>query len=140
MRKNDLQGASRLPGEVLYLGDIHAYEKRFLAVHTELKSWRDVAEPYDIHPSMARLIAKGHDPGTKIRAKLHLPAKQAVEVCTKCGVAHITKRCTNSNGKSRPPRIAIRLDNPDSAAASIKGHMDRDRINELVELLKGRKL
>ena len=36
----------------------------------------------------------------------------------------------------RPPRIAIRLDNPESAARSIKGHMDRRVMAEMIALLK----
>ena len=39
----------------------------------------------------------------------------------------------------RPPRISIRLDNPESAARSIKGHMEPDMIAKLVELLKEKK-
>jgi hypothetical protein len=36
----------------------------------------------------------------------------------------------------RPPRIAIRLDNPESAALSIQNNMRPDVIAELIELLK----
>ena len=39
----------------------------------------------------------------------------------------------------RPPRIAIRLDNPESAARSIKGHMEAGVVEDLVDLLKERK-
>ena len=37
----------------------------------------------------------------------------------------------------RPPRISIRLDNPESAARSIQKHMEPENIRELVELLNG---
>ena len=36
----------------------------------------------------------------------------------------------------RPPRIAIRLDNPESAARSIQKHMEPDLIAELIKLLE----
>ncbi len=36
----------------------------------------------------------------------------------------------------RPPRISIRLDNPESAARSIEKHMDPGIINQLLELLQ----
>lgn len=36
----------------------------------------------------------------------------------------------------RPPRIAIRLDNPESAARSIQNNMDPGVIGELIELLQ----
>lgn len=121
----------------MYLDSLDAYKNAFLAEHEKVKSWRVVVDnkPYKIYPNMARLIAKGYDPGNKIRRILHLPDKQAVEVCH-CGVAHTTKRCTSSNHRPRPPRIAIRLDNPESAARSIQKHMDPELMAELVELLK----
>ena len=39
--------------------------------------------------------------------------------------------------KPRPPRIAIRLDDPGSAARSIEKHMEPEVIGELIELLNG---
>jgi hypothetical protein len=39
----------------------------------------------------------------------------------------------------RPPRISIRLDNPESAARSIRGHMEQGVIAELMELLERKK-
>lgn len=38
--------------------------------------------------------------------------------------------------RPRPPRISIRLDNPESAARSIEGHMEPEIMNELIELLQ----
>ena len=37
----------------------------------------------------------------------------------------------------RPPRISIRLDNPESAARSIQNNMDSETIAELIEKLRG---
>ena len=59
-----------------------------------------------------------------------------VPVCDRCGKIHTTKRCTSSKHKKRN-RLSINLDNPGSAAKSIKRYMDGDLIKELVKLLKG---
>ena len=138
MRKKHLHAPSRAATPGAYLSSVGAYKNAFLAEHKKVKSWRVVAKPYGLKPNMARMIAYGYDPGNKIRAKLHLPAKQVVLACAKCGVAHVTKRCTNGNGKPRPPRIAIRLDNPDSAARSIMRNMGAGERDELIEILMER--
>ena len=65
-----------------------------------------------------------------------LPKLVTRSACHTCGEDHTTKRCTNNNHKPRPPRIAIRLDNPGSAAASIINNMDQVAIRELRELLE----
>jgi len=140
MRKNHLHAPKGNSGVILYHNSIDAYKNEFLAYHGKVASWRKVAEPYSIHPNMARLIANGYDPGNRIREKLRLPDKAKVEVCRSCGVAHTTKRCTSTNHSPRPPRISIRLDNPESAARSIEKHMEPDLIVELIELLKEKKL
>ena len=136
MRKNHLHAPNGDLESVVYPYSLNAYKNMFLAKHKILKSWRKVADPYKIHPSMARMIANGHDPGNRIRDKLRLPDKEKVEVCRSCGVAHTTKHCTSSNHRPRPPRIAIRLDNPESAARSIENHMEQGEIDQLIELLK----
>ena len=135
MRKNYLHAPNGNAGPIQYLDSIDAYQNAFLATHEEKRSWRKVGDPYKIHPSMARMIANGHDPGNRIREKLRLPDKEKVEVCRSCGVAHTTKRCTSTNHRPRPPRISIRLDNPESAARSIRGSMVGELIRELVKLL-----
>ena len=56
-------------------------------------------------------------------------------VCPKCGQVHISHRCTNGAKKARPPRLAIRLDSPESAALSIIKHMEPEHIAELIDLL-----
>ncbi len=101
MRKNYLHAPGRAASAPVYLSNVQAYRKSLLAAHMKLKSWRKVAAPYDLKPSMARMIAYGYDPGNKIRAKLHLQAKQVVLACSKCGEAHVTKRCTKVARRSR---------------------------------------
>ena len=135
MRKKNLHAPNGNVGAILYLDSLDAYKNAFLAEHDNVSSWRRVARPYDLHPNMARLIANGYDPGNKIREKLRLPDKEAVEMCPECGkVLTLYHRCGSNN--HRVPRIAIRLDNPGSAAASIKGYMDQAVIRELRELLE----
>ncbi len=132
-RKKNLQADSRDLSTLIYPTHVDGYKTLFSALYVDLKSWRRVAKPYKIYPNMARLIARGYDPGNKIRHELRLPEKQAVEVCEECGEIHFKK---HPKKVTRPPRIAIRLDNPESAAASIKGHMDQAAIRELRELIK----
>jgi hypothetical protein len=124
MRKKNLHPHQGNGTGILYLGSIEAYQKAFMVEHEKVKSWRIVAEPYGIYPNMARLIANGYDPGNRIRDKLRLPDKQAVEVCLNCGKVHTTKRCTSGNHRPRPPRIAIRLDDVESAWKTILNNMD----------------
>ncbi len=101
MRKSYLHAPGRAASAPVYLSSVQAYRKSLLAAHKNLNYWRKVAAPYDLKPSMARMIAYGYDPGKKIRAKLHLQAKQVVLACSKCGEAHVTKRCTKVARRSR---------------------------------------
>ncbi|HMN11816.1 MAG TPA: hypothetical protein PKD55_05770 [Bellilinea sp.] len=55
-----------------------SYEMR--EQHKISRSWRKVAEPYGIFPDTARLIAKGYEPGKKIRERLGLPPAASVVV------------------------------------------------------------
>ncbi len=60
---------------------------------------------------------------------------------TLCSIYHgqpIPKKWYRHFGlpRPRPPRIAIRLDNPESAARSIKGHMPLEVRKKLIELLR----
>ena len=134
MRKKNLHAPKGSAGAVLYLDSLDAYKNAFMAKHDKVSSWRKVAGPYGIHPSMARMIANGYDPGNRIREKLRLPDKEAVEICPKCGkVLTLYHRCGSNH---RIPRLAIRLDNPESAALSIQNNMDPDMMAELIDLLQ----
>jgi hypothetical protein len=83
------------------LSSVDGYRKQFLADYKKLHSWRKVASEYGLHPSMARMIANGYDPGKKIRRVLGLPPRQEVDPCPRCGEAHVTKRCTKNRRKHR---------------------------------------
>ena len=72
----------------------------------------------------------------KWRTQLGLPELKKVSGCLSCGKIHITKRCTSINHKRRPPRISIRLDNPESAAKSIEKYMEPEKIEHLIRLLQ----
>ena len=133
MRKIHLHAGNGRTGPIQYLDSIDAYKNEFLAYYEKVASWRKVAEPYSIHPNMARLIANGYDPGNRIRERLQLPEKQPVEMCEECGkVLTVYHKCKS---EPRPPRISIRLDDPESASRSIKKHMDPGVIGELMRLL-----
>lgn len=101
MRKNDLQALLTSVDNVSYLSTVGAYRKRFLTDHKKFKSWRKVAEPFGLCANMARLISMGYIPGSKIRAKLNLPAHKPAPVCPSCGVVHVAKRCPKRKRKYR---------------------------------------
>ena len=65
--------------------------------YSETNSWRKTAEPLDIFPSMARLIANGYNPGKKIRKKLGLQEIATVVViegeAPNGTLAHSAQRC-----------------------------------------------
>ena len=109
---------------------------------SRLKTWRDIAEVFGISCGMAwRIGMAGYEPkDNKIREKLHLPLLIDTPACLKCGQVHVTKRCMANNGNNghRPRRVAIRTDNPESAARTIEKHFGKAFISELIELLDKR--
>ena len=136
---------------------------KLLEEYKELESWEWVAKEHKISKPMAwRIAYKGYEPKNPyIRKRLGLvvyqptaPCEKCGEVhkvpwcvlelgnpviapiCSKCGQVHITKRCNQSSRNRRPPRVAIRLDNPESAAQSITRYMDTSKIDELIDLLE----
>lgn len=104
--------------------------------HENKRSLRDLASELEVSHGVIQRSLKGQFPKRKdLREKLNLSPLEIIEACHKCGVVHTTKRCTSTNHRPRPPRISIRLDNPESAARSIENHMDGELIRELVKLL-----
>jgi hypothetical protein len=69
----------------------------------------------------------------KWRPEFDMPKLREMPICDKCdrpmGENH---KC----GIKRPPRIAIRLDDPESAARSIWRHMEPELIADLINLLE----
>ena len=93
--------------------------KRLRVLHdTQGQPWRKIAKTAEFAPIPASTLHDIHH-GKKIPKKWYKKLRYP---------------------KPRPPRISIRLDNPESAARSIKGHMEPDLIGELIELLMKGKL
>jgi len=115
---------------------IEQLRERIQKEHKIKKSWRKVGALFGITGAMAFRIAKrGYEPkSSKIRYKLGLPALVEVVPCYKCGDVHTTKRCT-SNGNKPRNRRAINLNDPQSAAETIKRYADERYIEELKGLL-----
>jgi hypothetical protein len=100
-------------------------------------SWPKIATETEFLPIPAGTLCSiyhGYPIPMKWRVHLGLPAKKVVIACRTCGEAHVTKRCTKNIG-SRPRRIAIRLDDPESAAKSIMKHMDKESLEGLLDLI-----
>ncbi len=82
-------------------------------------------------------IAKGRDPKNPYyRAILHLSVLVPTPVCPIHGVVH-PGECPKEKkpAKKRYPKIAIRLDNPESAAQTIIAHMSAEDAVRLARLL-----
>ena len=111
------------------------YRYLFVERQAKKRSLRDLADEFGVSHGVIQRALKGEFPKRKdIRMRLKLVPLEEVEACPKCGVVHTTKRCNNSNSK-RYSRIAIRLDNPESAANSIMRNMGTMERDELIELL-----
>ena len=109
--------------------------------YSELMSWNWVARENHISKAMAwRIALKGYEPKKNlIRIRLNLPVLVPAPVCLKCGQVHVAKKCMANNGNGRRPRrVAIRVDNPESAARTIEKHFGKAFITELIELLDNR--
>ena len=72
----------------------------------------------------------------KWRADFGMPELQLLPICPDCN-----KQMTDNHKCKaiRPPRLSIRLDDPQSAAKSIAKHMYPEAIAELIELLEAEK-
>ena len=70
------------------------------------RSWHYVAHQTGLSVgTVIRVACEGYEPrDNRIRVALSLPQRVEVTVCTKCGQAHMTKRCTNSSKRTTPRR------------------------------------
>lgn len=101
-------------------------------------SWQKVTNM--IAPGVSKIVIwkianYSYEPRDPIlRYKLGLSTLKEVPICEECGKT-LTKyhKCKS---RPRPPRIAIRLDNPESAVRSIERHMAPENIDQLIELLQ----
>jgi len=80
----------------------------------------------------------GYSPPLKVAATLGVILMRPAPACLRCGKVPLAKhhRCNGKPHRPRHPRLAIRLDDPHSAARSILKHMPPAQLNKLVELLK----
>ena len=105
-------------------------------------AWRKIALLDDYSPIPAGTlcaIAKGYPVPKRWRQRLGLPLLIPAPACLKCSQVHVTKKCMANNGNGhRPRRVAIRIDNPESAARTIEKHFGKAFISELIELLDNR--
>ncbi len=75
------------------IGDV---SRRMEKAYKRLGTWRRVGEAFGISSGMAfRIARRGYEPkDAKIRAKLGLASYAQAPVCEKCGVVHVSRRCT----------------------------------------------
>lgn len=65
--------------------------------YQKLRNWRAVGRRFGISEGMAWRIANEAEYEPKdahIRTRLGLPALEMAPACPRCGVVHVTKRCT----------------------------------------------
>lgn len=109
-------------------------------------SWRKIAALPDFVPvpagTLCRYAKTGYLP-PKWRVRFGLIAYVPTLACPVHGVVHcydcetqIVKPARNHPARPRPPRISIRLDDPDSAARSILSHMEAGAVVKLIDLLE----
>ena len=118
-----------------------AVRKELKVLHDTVRlSWPGIAANNEFSPIPAGTLCSiyhGAPVPLRWRKKLGMSEKKKISGCLHCGVVHTTKRCTSTNRSNpRPPRIAIRLDKPKSAADTILNNMDQEVIEELIELLR----
>lgn len=69
---------------------------RLERAYQRLGTWRRVGEAFGISGAMAfRVARRGYEPkDTLIRSRLGLASYAKAPVCLKCGVVHVSRRCT----------------------------------------------
>ena len=113
------------------------YVQLYLLREKEAKnrSLRDLAKEFGVSHGVIQRVLKGKFPKRKdLRRRLYLVPIEEIKACYKCG--KILSKYHKCKSDPRPPRISIRLDDPESAARSIEKHMEPELISELIELLK----
>lgn len=83
-------------------------QKTLRKAYKRLNNWRAVGKDYGITGGMAYRIAHGYEPkDPRIRTTLHLPALVPAPVCPRCGVVHVSKRCTQKRSLPEPWESAV---------------------------------
>lgn len=120
------------------LQTLEKVQERLKQERAILGRWEAVALKNGLSVGTVCRVASGYNPKAKhIRERLGLPVLLPVPVCLSCGQVHIRKGCPAQQNGRRPhrPRIAIAVDDPASAARSIRRYLPPDRVRELVGLL-----
>jgi len=107
-------------------------------------SWGVVAARYGLTKALIyRTALRGYEPKKpRIREVLEMSALVPTPACVKCGDVHTlgdicptetpVRIIVQKPPRPRRPRLAIRLDDPHSAARSIRRHMTKDNIKALL--------
>lgn len=68
---------------------------RLWALYLHTRSWRAVAAKFGVSGAMAFRVAHGHEPkDARIRRAFGMPEFAPAPCCQRCGVPHVSKRCT----------------------------------------------
>lgn len=97
--------------------------------------WREIAKMAEFQPipfgTLERFATTCYEPKRpEWRRILGLPSFAPAPVCPKCGVVHVTKRCTAGSGSRRRKRITVTLS--DDAIAYLK---EQGNITQTIEHL-----
>ena len=121
-----------------------------MSIHYELNGFRAklrAEKQYHTYANLAQLYGinsyylwnivtdDNYQPPLKVASTLGVVLMRPAPACPNCGDVHTKKTCPMQY-KPRPPRLAIRLDDPRSAARSIRRHMTKDQIAALVAALE----
>ena len=117
-----VKNSDTVSNEIRVLHDIHGLTFREIA---NLPTW--IGIPFG---TIAHIYHGGRVPN-KWRKKLDLPR------LVKVPETMVRKKSPNGTGRQRPPRIAVRKDDPESAAQSLKNNIDSSILDEIIRLLKG---
>lgn len=80
-----------------------AVRRKVEKCYGELRNWRRVGAELGISGGMAyRIAVDGYEPReAQIRVRLGLAAMAEAPVCERCGVVHVSKRCTGKRRRGR---------------------------------------
>jgi len=119
---------------------LESVQERLKQERAILGRWEAVALKNGLSVGTVCRVASGYNPKAKhIRERLGLPALVAVPACPHCQQVHIRKSCPRASGHRPRRRLAIALDDPQSAFRSIMRHMRPDRVDELAGLFQDRR-
>jgi hypothetical protein len=83
--------------------DCNTIRKRLLKDYDTLGTWEKVGQKWGLNRGLAFMIAvKGYEPkNPHLRNQLGLPSLILAPACPKCGVVHVTRRCTGHGAATK---------------------------------------